>query len=109
MEHPALAARLRELVADNVGYVRSMLRHGDVERSAEGPTADRVRTIRVPVLLIVGSRDVPDIQRIVLLLATRIPGARVVKVAGAGHMVNMEQPARFTAVVREFLGSTGVR
>ena len=35
--------------------------------------------------------------------ATGIAGARLAVLEGAGHMVPMERPEEFTAVVREFL------
>jgi pimeloyl-ACP methyl ester carboxylesterase len=46
---------------------------------------------------------VPDIQRIVDTLNATVPGVRREVFDGAGHMVNMEQPAKFNDVVREFL------
>jgi pimeloyl-ACP methyl ester carboxylesterase len=103
MEQPALAARLRVLVADNVNRWKDQLRHGDTERAAAPPALGRTAAVRAPTLVIVGSRDVADIQRIVDTLVATVPGARKLVVEGAGHMVNMEQPARFTAAVLEFL------
>jgi len=68
----------------------------------------RLSEIRVPTLVIVGSLDNPDIHRIVDRLARDVPGARKVVIEGAGHMVNMEEPARFSEIVLGFLrGLTG--
>jgi pimeloyl-ACP methyl ester carboxylesterase len=36
-------------------------------------------------------------------MAETIPGARYAVVAGAGHMLHMEQPASFQATLRDFL------
>ncbi len=33
----------------------------------------------------------------------RIPGAELVMVEGAGHLVNLEQPIRFNRIVLDFL------
>ena len=44
-------------------------------------------------LVAVGDRDVPGFREMSAVLAGRIPGAEYRVVAGAGHMVNMEQPA----------------
>lgn len=103
MEQPALAARLRTLAAENVGTWKDVLRHPDVERVAAPPAVGRLAVVRAPTLVIVGSRDVPDIHRIVDTLVATVPGARKLVVDGAGHMVNMERPTRFTAAVLEFL------
>jgi pimeloyl-ACP methyl ester carboxylesterase len=37
------------------------------------------------------------------LMVETIPGARLEKIAGAGHMAPLEQPAEFERVVRGFL------
>jgi pimeloyl-ACP methyl ester carboxylesterase len=36
-------------------------------------------------------------------MAETIPSARYAVVAGAGHMLHMEQPANFQAALRDFL------
>jgi pimeloyl-ACP methyl ester carboxylesterase len=67
------------------------------------PAAERLAEIRVPALVIVGDLDTPAAQRSADLLAAGIPSARKEVFAGVAHMVNMEQPERFTALVLEFL------
>lgn len=103
MEHANLAPRLRELTAANVPYWKGLLRHGDSERAISPSAATRVRMIDMPTLLVVGDRDNLDIQRIADTLDSELPHARKVTMHGAGHMVNMEQPERFTALVGDFL------
>jgi pimeloyl-ACP methyl ester carboxylesterase len=36
------------------------------------------------------------------LMADRIPGARLSVIPGAAHLANLEQPDRFTQIVRSF-------
>ena len=64
---------------------------------------DALAHIAVPTLVVAGSRDpnapAPGMER----MAARIPHARYVCVEGAGHLVHLEQPARFNAVLMEFL------
>jgi 3-oxoadipate enol-lactonase len=62
-----------------------------------------MHVLAAPFLVIVGDRDVPDIQAIVKTLEVKIPRAKKVIVRGAGHMVNMEKPEEFNAAVLEFL------
>lgn len=45
----------------------------------------------------------PDIHRIVDLIAERVPGAQKAVVSDVAHMVNMERPDEFNDLVLEFL------
>ena len=103
MEHPELVPRLREMAAANGGNWMGLLRHGDLERVADPPALHRTAMLRAPTLLVVGTRDVPDIQAIADTLSAHVRGLRREAFEGAGHLVNMEQPQRFTALVRDFL------
>ena len=67
------------------------------------PAIGRLKDIHAPTLLVAGEMDQPEILRIVDRLAGEVEGARTVVIPGAAHMVNMEQPARFNAIVSEFL------
>jgi pimeloyl-ACP methyl ester carboxylesterase len=59
--------------------------------------------IGVPTLVVVGEEDeiTPPAESVVL--RDRIPGARLVTVAGAGHLSSLEQPEAWNAALREFL------
>jgi pimeloyl-ACP methyl ester carboxylesterase len=39
-------------------------------------------------------------------MATKIPGAKLVTIPGAGHAANIDQPAAFNDAVRAFLAET---
>lgn len=103
MEHPELVAPLQKMAAANGKRWMGVLKHGDLERVANPPALGRTGQLRAPTLLVVGTRDIPDILAIADTLAATVPNLRRVSFEGAGHMVNMEQPQRFTAVVRAFL------
>jgi len=64
--------------------------------------------ISVPTLVLVGENDEPFLGA-TEYMAAKIPGAKKVMVAGAGHAANLHQPAAFQAVVREFLGGLGAQ
>jgi 3-oxoadipate enol-lactonase len=55
-----------------------------------------------PPLLICGTKDATfaGIQQI----RDAVSGATLVEINGAGHIANLEQPAAFTAAIRDFLG-----
>jgi 3-oxoadipate enol-lactonase len=103
-EQAPLAAKLRTLLADNVGFWKGLLRHPEGYDTAPFPPAlRRLGAIHAPALLILGSRDVADIHRIVDTLGRRLPDATTVVFQGAGHLPNMEQPDRFASTVLDFL------
>lgn len=59
-------------------------------------------SIRVPSLVIVGAKDTPFLAA-ADYMAAKIPGARKVVIADAGHASNIDQPAAFNEVVIDFL------
>ncbi len=73
---------------------------GMAERPDRTPLLPR---IAVPTLVVVGEEDeiTPPAESIVL--RDRIPGARLVTVAGAAHLSSLEQPEVFNGALREFL------
>jgi len=63
---------------------------------------DHLPDVRVPTLVLVGERDKPYLAA-TDYMARKIPGASKVIVPGAGHASNLDQPAAFNAIVRDFL------
>jgi pimeloyl-ACP methyl ester carboxylesterase len=105
-EQPAVAAKLRTLLADNIGFWKGLLRHHEGYDTAPKPPAlDRLAAVSAPALLIVGTRDVADIHHIIDTLRAKLPHAEVVIFHGAGHLPAMEQPDRFSTTVLNFLGT----
>ncbi len=100
MELPHVRERLRSLARENAHIYR---RQPNPEIGLEPPAIDRLNEIRVPTLLLVGTRDVPDIQTIADRLTKEIADLTRVDFEGAGHVLNMEQPERFTQQVLDFL------
>lgn len=74
---------------------------------ARADTRDLLPTIRVPTLLLWGDADVRSPLTVAHQMHDAIPGARLVVIPGAGHVSNLEQPARFNAEVREFCQAAG--
>jgi 3-oxoadipate enol-lactonase len=63
--------------------------------------AGRLDELRPPRLTMVGTLDTTDIRRVSDQLAAG--GAEQVVIEGAGHMINMDRPAEFTAALHGFL------
>jgi 3-oxoadipate enol-lactonase len=80
------------------------LRNPVLQRSPKPPPATRLGEIKVPTLLILGDRDLPQMKATIETLEKGIKGSRKIVVKGAGHMVNMERPEEFNAAVLGFLG-----
>jgi pimeloyl-ACP methyl ester carboxylesterase len=58
--------------------------------------------IRVPSLVVVGDEDTPFLAS-ADYMAAKIPGAKKVVIANAGHASNMDQPQAFNTAVIDFL------
>ena len=101
MERAEVAATLRELAFRNQ---RSWLLP-PVETRREPPATEQLEALSMPVLLIVGDRDVPDISRIADVLEERVPDLERLDLAGVGHMPNLEARATFDEAVSTFLSA----
>jgi 3-oxoadipate enol-lactonase len=92
--------------------VRERVRLMATETMAKGATSGQLRErdaarhlkdIHVPLLVIVGDLDMLDTHEIADQLVASVPGARKAVVRGAGHMVNLEQPAELDRLLLEHL------
>jgi pimeloyl-ACP methyl ester carboxylesterase len=89
-EHPAHAAAktLRTVQAGRASLY-------DLENELLG--------IKAPVLLLVGDEDEPCLD-VNLWMKRLLPGARLALLPGAGHAINLEEPAFFNQLVESFIG-----
>lgn len=84
---------------DKAAYVRAA-------RAGFGfSVGDRLGEIGAPTLVVIGDQDRVTPPPLSDDIATRIPGARLAQIAGAGHISNIERPQEFNRVVLEFLES----
>ncbi len=98
--HPVATARQRaiRLAQDPHGLAESLRLAG---QGAMQPLHDRLGEVRAPTLVITGSLD-PARPR-AELVASGIPGARLVVIDRAGHTPHLERPDAFRRLVIEFL------
>lgn len=68
------------------------------------PAVGRLGELSAPLLVVIGTLDEPGTQAAMHHLAEAVPGARLEVFQGVAHMINLEQPERFDALLREFLG-----
>jgi len=69
---------------------------------------DRVRALRVPVLLVHGGRSLGLFHRLMDRLQELMPHAERVEIPGASHMMHEDDPEAFRRAVEEFLSRHGV-
>jgi 3-oxoadipate enol-lactonase len=101
---PGVDAKIRRMYMDNL---QQLTLDEDLIEGPGRPAVDRLEQIAVPTLVLVGDRDVPEMQAIADLLADRIPGARKVVMEGVDHAPNMRKPAEFNQHVLAFLRGLG--
>jgi 3-oxoadipate enol-lactonase len=65
--------------------------------------ADRLGTVRAPTLVMCGAEDQALPPQHSERIAALIPGARFATIPEAAHIANLEQPARFDALLLPFL------
>jgi pimeloyl-ACP methyl ester carboxylesterase len=98
---------------DVVEAVRDMIERGDAEGFAGGVRAMRDRPdsspllarIGVPALVVVGDEDVLTPPSDSEAMAGQLPRSRLVKLARAGHLSNLESPRDFSVALCDFLTS----
>jgi metal-dependent hydrolase (beta-lactamase superfamily II)/pimeloyl-ACP methyl ester carboxylesterase len=96
---PAVRGRVLEMLQGS----EQRWKYSPLERSLAPPAIGRLREIDTPTLAVVGTLDVPDIDQLAHLIDQEVPGAERVYVEDVAHMVNMEKPAEFNAIVMDFL------
>jgi len=100
MQQARLVPGLQRMARENA---HCWLENPVLQRSPMPLAANRLGEIKVPTLLVVGDRDVPQIKATIDTLEKGISGSKKVAIKDAGHMVNMEKPDIFNEAVLGFL------
>ena len=93
----------RFLGANRRSIVRAVL--GVIERDG---VANELASITLPTLVIVGEEDVATTPEKAERIRGAIRGARLVRVAGAGHSSTIEQPEIVSAAIADFLTTVDI-
>lgn len=73
-------------------------------RLQQNPLAiDRISSIKSPVLIVHGDKDLPIITEECIYLEKHIPGAKRILLKDVAHMFNMEKPEELNKLIRDFL------
>lgn len=104
LAYAAATPRARVAAADRALRETSpLVTLGDFLACDRFDVMDRVGDIRTPTLVVVGREDRLTPPRYAAYLASRIRGARLLEVEGAGHFPQLEQPDTVNAALRDFL------
>ncbi len=98
--HPDVAARIGNIIRATpvAGYI------GCCHAIAGLNFTDRLKTLAIPTLVLVGDQDAGTPPAMARELAAAIPGARLEVIEGAAHLSNIEQAATFNRLLADFLG-----
>jgi pimeloyl-ACP methyl ester carboxylesterase len=100
MEQSRLVPGLQRIARENA---HCWLENPVLNRPPKPETATRLGEIKVPTLLVIGERDLPQIKATIEKLEKEIGGSKKVAIKDAGHMINMEKPEIFNETVLRFL------
>ena len=95
----AMREKVRRMVKENV----ERWDERNVEYRPLPLAIERLDSLRVPVLALVGNLDMPGILEIVQLVESNVAGSQTVMVPGVAHLINMEKPEEFNRIVLGFL------
>jgi 3-oxoadipate enol-lactonase len=99
-KRPEVVEAVKAMVSGNdpVGLVGAML-----AMASRTDTTEMLADLHMPTLVVVGDEDALTPPGHSRELATRIPGARLVLIPGAGHLTPLEAPGEFTDALKAFL------
>ena len=100
-EQPAMHFLYREIDGLSRGLDKNALRAKLV--AARTVPVSRLKRVEMPVLFISGDEDIVFPPPAARALAAVVPGAKLERVAEAGHSVYFERAARFNEIVGAFL------
>lgn len=99
---PAIRAKVHDWILTNY---RAEKEEGQPQ-VLDPPAAQRLGSLRAPLLVMLGTLDEPGTSDSMRHLAAAVPGARLEVFEGAAHMLNLEDPERFNRLLREFFAAS---
>lgn len=95
----ALRARVHDWILSNYQAEKE----DGIPQPLDPPATARLHEVSIPTLVMVGDLDDEGTQDSCRRLAREVEGARLEVFPSAAHMINLEQPARFTNLLMRFL------
>jgi len=85
---------------------RELLEPGRIygnRKTADTAAIEQLNSVRVPTLVVIGGLDTSGTRAAAEQLATDVPGARIVRIPDAAHIVGLEKPDELAALIVELL------
>jgi len=79
--------------------------NGYIALRADRPAAKFLSEIKVPILVLVGEFDIPDVHAHAGVIEFGIPNAKREIILKSGHLIPLEQPEAFNASVLKFINN----
>jgi pimeloyl-ACP methyl ester carboxylesterase len=105
LDEPRRAARAEASRMNRIFVERgTFLATGGAEAEPLDPPAiGRLGDIRQPTLIVSGDLDYSETRRASAVMAERIPGARMLRLAGCAHVAPLEEPEAFSDALVAFI------
>jgi pimeloyl-ACP methyl ester carboxylesterase len=100
---------LKRMVLKQLAEIRQTLLLDDLLACDRFNVTERLNTIQTPVLVVCGTDDKLTPLRFSESLSSRIPGAALQTMEGAGHLLVFEQPGRLSKLISVFLATIPYR
>jgi len=97
-EDPTIARELDRMLDDYSGWHWT---NDNPVRNLEPSAAERLESLRIPTLVVLGERDLPYNHAIAEALVRRAPDVTSLFLSDAGHMASMEAPEPVSAAIAE--------
>lgn len=108
LRHPLMHMHTHEAAAQ-VAEIVQAYEGRDLGRQPSrrvGLTADELGTVAQPSLVVTGAFDTPWRRLVADVMCYGLRNARRLEIPDAGHLCNLDQPASFNALLREFCTGT---
>ena len=92
-----------EELVQSIDLIREESYRKTLEASVAQDRDAPIENIRVPTLIVAGEKDQVYPPELARGMASRIPGAELATMKGAGHLANLEQPDEFNRILLDFL------
>jgi len=102
---PAEGGALREELARELMACLPGVLHGDYLACDTFDVMERLGAVGAPTLVVSGAEDRLTPPKYARHLAERIPGARLVEIAGAGHLAMREAPSAVAGAIAAWLAA----
>ena len=88
-----------------MGYEYSWWRylHGNKRKYAFPNAIKKLNEIKIPTLIVTAEYDLELCKDVAAIMTKEIPGAKLISIKGAGHIMNMDQPKEFNEIISKFI------